>query len=41
VELLTLTVRALQDEILEHLSVEERTLFISMAQKASGVDTKD
>ena len=41
VERLTLTVRALQDEILERLSVEERTLFISMAQKASGVDTKD
>ncbi|MDT2084937.1 MAG: MarR family transcriptional regulator [Planktomarina sp.] len=41
VERLTLTVRALQDEILAHLSVEERKLFISMAQKASGVDTTD
>ena len=38
VEDLTLTVRALQDEILEHLDIEERALFISMAQKATGVE---
>ena len=37
VEHLRLTVRTLQDEILEHLSVEERAVFISMAQKASGL----
>jgi DNA-binding MarR family transcriptional regulator len=36
-EKLTLPVRALQDEILENLNTEERALFISMAQKATGV----
>ena len=41
VDRLTLTVRTLQDEILAHLSLEERKLFISMAQKASGVEATD
>tara|TARA_B100001142_G_scaffold138276_1_gene139830 strand:+ start:201 stop:566 length:366 start_codon:yes stop_codon:yes gene_type:complete len=38
VEKLSFTVRELQDEILYHLDDKERFLFVSLSQKASGVN---